>query len=210
MSVKYEDVLRELELLPVWQLKQATSASAVQEQQASPVQPSAPLAEASKPKANFAEMSLQEIQQQIVAAGDSNAAWLFVGEQAGEIEKQLSQPFAGEAGGLLDKMLAAINLKRDQNVYLMHWDNSSADSLAVLSRIVKLIKPKLIVALGEKASQSLVKDNSPLDSLRGNLHHYEAVPVVASYAPRHLLKHEADKRKAWADLCLARDTMAKL
>ncbi len=200
MSMKYQDMLQTLELLPAWQLRQSTSAPVMQD-----AQPSA--AEAVNP---INSMSLQDIQQYFIGAGDPHADWLFVGEPAGELEKQLGQPFAGSAGDLLDKMLIAINLKRNENVYLLHMEHAFPDSLAMLLRLIQLIQPKFIVCLGEQVSQTLSGSHQTLDSLRGKLHYLQATPLVASYAPQHLLQYQADKRKAWEDLCLARDSMANL
>jgi DNA polymerase len=75
-----------------------------------------------------------------------------------------------------------------------------------LQRQVSLVKPKLIVALGRLAAQSLLKTDASISSLRGRVHEYEGVPVIVTYHPAYLLRSLPDKAKAWADLCLARDT----
>ena len=77
-------------------------------------------------------------------------------------------------------------------------------------RQIALIQPKLIVAFGEKVAQNLLGSNELLDTLRGTVHKYQGVSLVASYAPSHLLQHTQDKAKAWADLCLARSTIEQL
>ncbi len=106
---------------------------------------------------------------------------------------------------MLDKMLAAIQLSRAQNTYLAHCDN-----LAAMPRLLALLQPKLIIALGEQVSQRLLNQAQPLTSLRGKLHSYQAIPLIASYAPSHLLQHPEAKRQAWQDLQLARDTMLSI
>jgi DNA polymerase len=78
-----------------------------------------------------------------------------------------------------------------------------------LQRQVALVKPKLIVALGRFAAQSLLKSEASIASLRGRVHEYEGVPVIVTYHPAYLLRSLPDKAKAWADLCLARDTYRK-
>jgi DNA polymerase len=72
-----------------------------------------------------------------------------------------------------------------------------------LSRQVALVRPKLIIAMGRFAVQSLLKTTEPIGRLRGRLHRYEGVPVIVTYHPAYLLRTPIDKAKAWADLCLA-------
>lgn len=160
---------------------------------------------ASPPEADFAQMSLSDLQPYLQCAGDPQAAWLFVGDPTDAMQQDSKQPFSGEAGALLDKMLAAIQLSRAQNTYFAHCDN-----LAAMPRLLALLQPKLIIALGEQVSQRLLNQAQPLTSLRGKLHSYQAIPLIASYAPSHLLQHPEAKRQAWQDLQLARDTMLSI
>ena len=213
MSLKREDMLRELELLPAWRL----NAPLETKQEAAPSE--APIApqieqqieteivvevkevlsqeiETQTPAVpDVANMDWAELKQYVVGAGDQNADWVFVGDV----------PADGDASVLLDKMLIAIQLQRGKNVYLTQLAEP-----AYFKRQVALIQPKLIVAFGEKAAQSLLGSNESLDALRGKVHHYENVALIASYAPSHLLQHTQDKAKAWADLCLARDAMQSM
>ncbi|MEZ0602219.1 uracil-DNA glycosylase [Paraburkholderia sp. IW21] len=154
----------------------------------------------------------------VFGVGDRNADWMLIGEAPGENEDRLGEPFVGQAGKLLDNMLRALTLARDTNVYIANVikcrppgnRNPEPDEVArcepYLQRQVALVKPKLIVALGRFAAQSLLKTDASISSLRGRVHEYEGVPVIVTYHPAYLLRSLPDKAKAWADLCLARDT----
>jgi uracil-DNA glycosylase len=201
MSLTREDMLRELELLPAWHLNapltQPEVVSTVPTQElASPeiTVPEIPVPEIVKTP-DVANMDLASVNQYVISSGDPNADWLFVGDVAME----------GDAATLLDKMLIAMQLQRGKNVYLTQLSEPE-----YFKRQIALIQPKLIVAFGEKAAQSLLGSNELLDALRGQVHHYENVALIASYSPSHLLQHTQDKAKAWADLCLARDTMQSM
>ncbi|MFM0013770.1 uracil-DNA glycosylase family protein [Paraburkholderia sediminicola] len=154
----------------------------------------------------------------VFGVGDRNADWMLIGEAPGENEDRLGEPFVGQAGKLLDNMLRSLTLARDSNVYIANVikcrppgnRNPEPDEVArcepYLQRQVALVKPKLIVALGRFAAQSLLKTDASISSLRGRVHEYEGVPVIVTYHPAYLLRSLPDKAKAWADLCLARDT----
>jgi DNA polymerase len=119
-------------------------------------------------------------------------------------------------------MLAAIGLKRGANVYIANVlkcrppGNRNPEPLEVaqcnahLLRQVELIQPKLIVALGRFAAQSLLDTDASIASLRGRVHRFQEVPAIVTYHPAYLLRSLPDKAKAWADLCLARKTMQQL
>jgi DNA polymerase len=153
----------------------------------------------------------------VFGVGDRSADWMLIGEAPGEHEDRLGEPFVGQAGKLLDNMLRALTLTRETNVYIANVikcrppgnRNPEPDEVArcepYLQRQVSLVKPKLIVALGRFAAQSLLKTDASISSLRGRVHEYEGVPVVVTYHPAYLLRSLPDKAKAWADLCLARD-----
>lgn len=154
----------------------------------------------------------------VFGVGDRNADWMLIGEAPGENEDRLGEPFVGQAGKLLDNMLRSLMLARDSNVYIANVikcrppgnRNPEQDEVArcepYLQRQVALVKPKLIVALGRFAAQSLLRTEASISSLRGRVHEYEGVPVIVTYHPAYLLRSLPDKAKAWADLCLARDT----
>jgi len=155
----------------------------------------------------------------VVGMGAAQAQWLVVGDAPGSEESALGQPFAGEAGRLLDNMLKAVGLSRTgegtAGAYLMHATqcptpdarNPSPEELstcsAYLSRKVALAKPRVIVAMGRFAMQALLQSTEPLGKMRGQVHRYQGVPVVVTYPPAYLLRNQADKGKAWEDLCLA-------
>jgi uracil-DNA glycosylase family 4 len=154
----------------------------------------------------------------VFGVGDRSADWMLIGEAPGENEDRLGEPFVGQAGKLLDNMLRSLTLARDTKVYIANVikcrppgnRNPEPDEVArcepYLQRQVSLVKPKLIVALGRFAAQSLLKTDASISSLRGRVHEYEGVPVVVTYHPAYLLRSLPDKAKAWADLCLARET----
>jgi uracil-DNA glycosylase family 4 len=154
----------------------------------------------------------------VFGVGDRNADWMLIGEAPGENEDKQGEPFVGQAGKLLDNMLSSLALARGTNVYIANVikcrppgnRNPEPDEVArcepYLERQVALVKPKLIVALGRFAAQSLLKTDASISSLRGRVHQYQGVPVIVTYHPAYLLRSLHDKSKAWADLCLARET----
>ena len=160
--------------------------------------------------------------QTVFGVGDEKADWLFVGEGPGAEEDALGEPFVGQAGKLLDNMLAAIKLKRGKNVYIANIvkcrppDNRTpaADEIATclpyLQRQVELIRPKLIVALGKTAATALLGKEATIASLRSQAHSYAGIPLIVTYHPAYLLRSPSEKAKAWQDLCMAVRTMAEL
>jgi uracil-DNA glycosylase len=160
--------------------------------------------------------------QTVFGVGDEDADWLLVGEAPGAEEDRLGEPFVGQAGRLLDNMLAAIDLRRGENVYIANVlkcrppgnRNPEPEEVAKctphLLRQIELIRPKLIVAMGRFAAQTLLSTDATIASLRGRLHRYAGVPLVVTYHPAYLLRNLPDKSKAWADLVFARKTMLEL
>lgn len=164
----------------------------------------------------------------VFGVGDRRARWMIVGEAPGENEDLQGEPFVGQAGQLLDNMLRALGLGRadsgDQAVYIANVlkcrppSNRNPQPEEVLQcepylrRQVALLRPRIILALGRFAAQSLLQGTVPdvaqvpLGKLRGQVHQYEGVPVIVSYHPAYLLRTPQDKAKAWADLCLAHQT----
>lgn len=153
--------------------------------------------------------------QTVFGVGDEKAEWMFVGEGPGADEDAQGEPFVGQAGKLLDNMLAAIKLKRGNKVYIANVvkcrppNNRTpeaaeiAQCLPYLQRQIALIKPKLIVALGKTAATALLGREATLGSLRGTLHEYQGIPLIITYHPAYLLRSPAEKAKAWQDLCFA-------
>lgn len=151
----------------------------------------------------------------VFGVGDQQAQWLVVGEAPGENEDIQGEPFVGQAGKLLDNMLAALSLARGRGVYIANVlkcrppgnRNPEPDEVAqcepFLRRQVELLQPRIILAMGRFAVQSLLSTTEPIGKLRGRVHSYSGVPVVVTYHPAYLLRNLPDKAKAWADLCLA-------
>jgi uracil-DNA glycosylase family 4 len=155
--------------------------------------------------------------------------WLIVGEAPGENEDLQGEPFVGQAGQLLDNMLAAMQLSRKGErseqggggVYIANVlkcrppgnrnpkPEEVVQCLPYLERQVALLKPKMILAMGRFAMQALLRDtvvdvdSTPLGKLRGRVHSYRGVPVVVTYHPAYVLRSLPEKAKVWADLCLA-------
>ena len=161
-------------------------------------------------------------QQTVFGVGDEKAEWLFVGEGPGADEDVRGEPFVGQAGKLLDNMLASINLQRGKNVYIAKVvkcrppenrppaPSEITSCLPYLQQQIALIQPKLIVALGKTAATALLGKDATLGSLRGTLHHVQNIPLLVTYHPAYLLRSPSEKRKAWEDLCLAVETMQQV
>ena len=155
----------------------------------------------------------------VPGVGDPHAEWLLVGEAPGSEEDAKGEPFVGQAGKLLDNMLAALGLKRGANVYIANVlkcrppNNRTPEPREVdacrpyLDRQIALIGPQLIVALGKSAATTLLGVDATIASLRGRVHRYQGVPLVVTYHPAYLLRNLPDKAKAWEDLLLARRTL---
>src|SRR3954470_17175174 len=160
--------------------------------------------------------------QTVFGVGDENADWMLIGEAPGADEDRLGEPFVGQAGRLLDNMLAAIQLKRGENVYIANVlkcrppgnRNPEPDEVAkctpFLLQQIALIQPKLIVAMGRFAAQTLLGTDASIASLRGRVHRYAGVPLIVTYHPAYLLRNLPDKAKAWADLVFAKKTVSTL
>ena len=158
----------------------------------------------------------------VFGVGDEKAEWMFVGEGPGAEEDAQGEPFVGQAGRLLDSMLAAIGLKRGKNVYIANVvkcrppgnrNPEHAEALACepyLHRQIDLIRPKLIVALGKVAAANLLQSDASVASMRGGIHQYRGTPLIVTYHPAYLLRTLPDKAKAWVDLRFAVRTMQGL
>jgi DNA polymerase len=172
----------------------------------------------------------------VFGVGSEEAHWMVVGEAPGEQEDRQGEPFVGKAGQLLDNMLAAIGLSRgeppalpgegpagpERRVFIANVlkcrppgnRNPEPEEVAqcepFLRRQVELVKPKIILAMGRFAVQSLLQTSEPIGRLRGKPHRYAGVPVVVTYHPAYLLRNLPDKARAWEDLCLARELMMRV
>jgi uracil-DNA glycosylase family 4 len=152
----------------------------------------------------------------VFGVGDQRAQWLFVGEGPGEQEDLKGEPFVGQSGRLLDAMLHALGMSRQNNVYIANVvkcrpprnrdpePDEVSQCAPYLQRQIALLQPRLIVVLGKVAAQRLLRTETPVSRLRGQVHDYAGIPVVVTYHPSYLLRAPAEKAKAWEDLCFAR------
>jgi uracil-DNA glycosylase family 4 len=157
----------------------------------------------------------------VFGVGSRAAQWMFVGEAPGADEDAQGEPFVGRAGQLLNAMLFAMGLKREE-VYIANvlksrppgnrdpQPNEVEACEPYLLRQIALIRPKLVVALGRHAAHSLLKTDAPLARLRGQRLNYHGTPLIVTYHPAYLLRSPGEKRKAWDDLCLAARVMRSL
>ena len=168
--------------------------------------------------------------QTVFGAGSPRAQWLIVGEAPGEQEDLRGEPFVGPAGKLLDAMLRAAGLTRSdeaavepsRQVYIANTlkcrppRNRNPEPGEMLKcepflvRQIELLRPRVIIAMGRFAVQSLLRTEEAIGRLRGRVHRYQGVPVVVTYHPAYLLRNLPDKAKAWDDLCLALQTFEEV
>jgi len=157
--------------------------------------------------------------QTVFGVGDRAAQWMIVGEAPGADEDRKGEPFVGRAGQLLNAMLLAIGLQREQvfiaNILKCRPPNNrdpGSDEvnccMPYLQRQIELINPQVIVCVGRIAAQNLLATTDPIGKLRGSVHYLgvQRRPVVVTYHPAYLLRSPNEKRKAWADLQLALQT----
>ena len=157
----------------------------------------------------------------VFGAGSPSADCMFVGEAPGAEEDRRGVPFVGRAGQLLNEMILALGVERDQT-YIANVlkcrppDNRDPQGEEVrscetyLHRQIEFLEPRLIIALGRFAAQSLLKSSLPIGKLRGVRHSYEpfGIPLVATYHPAYLLRSPLEKRKVWSDLRLAKTVLS--
>ena len=160
--------------------------------------------------------------QTVFGAGDLQAQWLIVGEAPGGDEDRVGEPFVGRAGQLLNAMLCAIGLAREE-VYVANTlkcrppnnrdpkPSETAECFPFLERQIELLKPKIMLVVGCIAAHTLLRTDEPLSRLRQRVHLFGAsrVPLIVTYHPAYLLRTPSDKRKAWDDLKFAREALAR-
>ncbi|GAA0759211.1 uracil-DNA glycosylase [Ideonella azotifigens] len=216
---------------PVAQVQAAPSASSPVARPATPAPVALPRSDS--PVANMDWPALREAvagciacslcesrTQTVFGVGHPNAHWMIVGEAPGEQEDRQGEPFVGAAGQLLDQMLKAVGLTRQdgeaaQQVFIANTlkcrpprnRNPLPEELAqcspFLSRQIALVQPKLILAMGRFAIQQLLGTDESVGKLRGKVHQHAGVPVIVTYHPAYLLRQLTEKAKTWEDLCLA-------
>ena len=244
MSLSREQMLVEMGISPLWVLRDKAAAEPaspdVEENTTAPPvtdvrQPVAPTTQAPKPTAavdgaNWPELArqvaecnacglCQQRKQAVLGVGDLNPDWLFIGEGPGAEEDLKGEPFVGQAGKLLDNMLAALDIARGNKVYIANAvkcrppgnRTPEASEMAAcrpyLERQITLLKPKVIVLLGKAAVHTILHDDKSLSALRGQRFEYAGIPVVVTYHPAYLLRNLPEKAKAWEDLLLARKVL---
>ena len=153
--------------------------------------------------------------QGVPGEGNPNARFVVVGEAPGATEDETGRPFVGAAGQLLTKILAAINLRRE-DVFICNvikhrppgnrnpLPNEIAACSPYLIRQLELIRPGVILALGTFAAQTLLETKESIGKLRGRVHRYHGIPLIVTYHPAALLRNPAWKRPTWDDVQLAR------
>lgn len=229
------EILRELGLTPQWRLRaRAGTAGSATPAAARPamLDPAAAPEAANARQARITALDRDALVAEIAGCtacalcrtrrntvpgvGDPNARWLFVGEAPGADEDVQGEPFVGQAGRLLDNMLAALGLGRSSDVYIANVlkcrppNNRTPEPAEVeacrpfLDRQIELVAPKLIVALGKSAAAALLRSDDSVASLRNRVHRYRGIPLIVTYHPAYLLRTPVDKAKAWEDLLFAR------
>jgi uracil-DNA glycosylase len=160
--------------------------------------------------------------QGVFGVGNRNAQWMVIGEAPGADEDRQGEPFVGRAGQLLNSMLKAIGLKREQvfiaNILKSRPPNNRDPRpeevqacIPYLFRQIELVNPKLILCVGRIAAQTLLETDTSIGKLRGQLHRIAGNrPMVVTYHPAYLLRSPGEKRKSWADLMLALRTFEQL
>lgn len=158
---------------------------------------------------------VKQAKNAVPGEGNPNADFVLVGEAPGQSEDETGRPFVGAAGQLLTKIIEAINLRRE-DVYICNVikhrppgnRNPLPDEITACSpylrRQIELLRPKVILALGTFAAQTLLDTKTPIGKLRGLVHRYHGVPLVATYHPAALLRNPSWKRPTWEDVQLAR------
>jgi DNA polymerase len=151
----------------------------------------------------------------VFGVGDRHAQWMVIGEAPGADEDRQGEPFVGRAGQLLNSMLKAIGLKREQvfiaNILKSRPPNNRDPKpeevqacIPYLFRQIELVNPRLILCVGRIAAQTLLETDTPIGKLRGQLHRIAGNrPMIVTYHPAYLLRSPGEKRKSWADLLLA-------
>ena len=154
---------------------------------------------------------------QVFGGGDSNADLVIIGESPRDYECESGKPFVGASGRLLDKILKAIGLTRNQNVYLTYIlkYKTLVNRDPLLSEIneflpfvinqIKIIKPKIIVGLGKVVGKAFLNTDSNFEDMRNNIHDFNSYPLKITYCLETLLRDPSLKKYAWEDFQFVRD-----
>lgn len=219
-----DDLLRYL----AWHRQEGGAALPIAAKPVSPAAPTAPIPMPPLPPASRAERrSLEEIRAElgdcqrcklcqgrtklVFGVGNPQAELVFVGEGPGADEDLQGEPFVGRAGQLLTKMIEAMGFARSQ-VYICNVvkcrppgnRNPEPDEIAACEPFLKAqldsLRPKVVVALGKFAAQTLLRDATPITRMRGKWREYDGIPLMPTFHPAYLLRNPAEKKSAWIDL----------
>src|SRR5574337_2103566 len=184
------------------------------ERQDLPPEPFLPLTHVRQALGECTRCKLHTGRKTIVFGVGNPQAWLvFVGEAPGADEDDQGEPFVGRAGQLLTRIIEAMKLTRDQ-VYICNIikcrppgnRNPEPDEIASCEPFVigqlQAIRPKLICALGNFATQILLRTKEPISKLRGRFYSYQGIPVLPTFHPAYLLRNPYEKKTVWADMQL--------
>lgn len=157
----------------------------------------------------------------VFGVGNPDADLMFVGEAPGHDEDVQGEPFVGRAGQLLTKIIEAMGMKRS-DVYIANIlkcrppnnrapvPSEMAACIHFLRRQIRLIRPKILCALGSIAVQGLLKSPERIGALRGKFQEYEGIRLMPTFHPAYLLRNPEEKRKVWEDMKLVRDTLKEM
>jgi DNA polymerase len=202
-----EDMLRELELLPVWQLRVPLPSQT----EALPIAEAMPI----KVEQNTAELVATQVQEAAVALQDEALAIVELPAVASVVMPQLFTHIANDNGDWLfvlpNAALQADEERLLQNIFMaMRIKAKPAETSSNIADVINTSRPKLLIAMGEATVQSMLQSTETLSSLRGTIQQFEGVALVATYDLGHLLQALPDKAEAWKDLCLAMQTLQTL
>jgi uracil-DNA glycosylase len=156
--------------------------------------------------------------QTVFGVGDPGTRLLFVGEGPGADEDRLGEPFVGKAGRLLNDIIKAMGIRREQ-VYIANVvkcrppENRVPNAgeigscIGFLERQLEIIAPEIIVTLGSVATKALLGIESSMGKLRGRFHAYKGIPLMPTYHPAYLLRNPSEKRKVWEDIQLVMEKL---
>jgi DNA polymerase len=235
MNLSREQMLAEMGITPIWRLRESEAVAPAESVGDSCLAPETPApAAVATPAAPVAVNALEwpelaarvasckacglceQRKQAVLGVGDLEPDWLFIGEGPGAEEDVRGEPFVGQAGKLLDNMLAALDIARGNKVYIGNAvkcrppGNRTPEAAEMaacwpwLERQIELLRPKIIVLLGKAAVHAVLHEDKSLASMRGKRFEYRGIPVVVTYHPAYLLRNLPDKAKAWEDLLFAR------
>ncbi len=230
INTRKKQILKELDLLPLWRIKhnsaeknqcQTTTNKLNETCRKQILQMDWQQLSTSIAQCTACSLSASRTQT-VFGTGNKQASWLFISGGPEEVENTSGEPLTGPSGKLFEQMLKAIGLNRANHTYITNivkchlprnrnlTATETQQCEPYLSRQIALIKPKLIIVLGEITAQKLLKQDTEIAHLRGKLHNYIDIPLIVTYHPTHLLDALLDKAKVWEDLCFAKATMQSL